>query len=198
MPTAHPQVFVARHGETEWSLTGQHTGNTDVPMTANGEAQARALGERIADIAFDQVWTSPRIRARRTAELSLKTKPQVDPDLVEWDYGDYDGLTTDQIHARNPHWFLFRDGCPNGESPEAVSARADRVVAKLRAAGGTTIVFSHGHFSRALAVRWLGLPILDARYFNVGTAALGILSYEHNDLADPVIELWNDHRHAAK
>ena len=196
MAAARPHAFIARHGETKWSLTGQHTGHSDIPLTQHGEDQARALGERIAGISFDKAWTSPLIRARRTAELALKTNPEVDPDLVEWDYGDYESLTSDQIHQRDPHWFLFRDGCPGGESPEAVSARADRVVARLRVVGGTTIVFSHGHFSRVLAVRWLGLPVLDARYFTVGTAALSCLSYEHNDLSDPVIELWNDHRHA--
>ncbi len=182
MPAERPQVYVARHGETEWSLTGQHTGNTDIPLTANGEVQARALGERIAGLNFDQVWTSPRSGPGGPPSWRLQAEPEVDPDLAEWDYGDYDGLTTDQIHARNPDWFLFRDGCPGGESPAAVSARADRMVARLRAAGGTTIVFSHGHFSRVLAVRWLGLPVLDAQYFHVGTAALGILSYEHSDL----------------
>lgn len=196
MPSKHPIVYVARHGETEWSLTGQHTGNSDIPITANGEDQARALGRRLEGITFDKAWTSPLIRARRTAELALGTDPEVDPDLAEWDYGAYDGLTSDQIHAQNPAWFLFRDGGPGGESSETVSARADRVVAKLRAARGTTIVFSHGHFSRVLAVRWLGLPIINAQYFDVGTAALGALSYEHDDLHDPVIELWNDHRHA--
>lgn len=200
MPAASPipQAYVARHGETEWSLTGQHTGMSDIPLTANGEAQARALGQRIAAIRFDVAWTSPLIRARKTAELALgdKLAAEVDPDLVEWNYGAYDGLTSDEIHAQDPGWFLFRDGCPNGESPEQVVARADRVVARLRAAGGTTIVFCHGHFSRVLAVRWLGLPVINAQYLNVGTAALGSLSYEHEELTDPVIELWNDHRHA--
>ena len=193
-----PRAYVARHGETEWSLTGQHTGMSDIPLTANGVDQARALAGRIADLSFDKAWTSPLIRAHKTADLALgdRLKIEVDPDLAEWDYGDYDGLTSDEIHAKNPDWFLFRDGCPHGESPEAVTARADRVVAKLKAAGGTTIVFSHGHFSRALAVRWLGIPISNARYFDVGTAALGCLSYEHEELNDPVIELWNDHRHA--
>lgn len=192
-----PQAYVARHGETEWSLTGQHTGMSDIPLTPNGAEQARALGQRIAAIRFDKAWTSPLIRAQKTAEIALSgMTAEVDPDLVEWDYGAYDGLTSDQIHAQNPTWFLFRDGCPDGESPQQVSDRADRVVARLRAAGGTTIVFCHGHFSRVLAVRWLGLPVINAQYFNVGTAALGTLSYEHEELTDPVIELWNDHRHA--
>ena len=193
-----PRAYVARHGETEWSLTGQHTGLSDIPLTANGEDQAHALAGRIADLSFDKAWTSPLIRARKTAELALgdRLKIEVDPDLAEWDYGDYDGLTSDEIHRKNPDWFLFRDGCPHGESPEAVTVRADRVVARLKAAGGTTIVFSHGHFSRVLAVRWLGIPISNAQYFDVGTAALGCLSYEHEELNDPVIELWNDHRHA--
>ena len=193
-----PRAYVARHGETEWSLTGQHTGMSDIPLTANGVVQARALAGRIAAISFDKAWTSPLIRAHKTAELALPSlTAEVDPDLAEWDYGDYDGLTSDEIHAKNPDWFLFRDGCPHGETPEVVTARADRVVAKLKAAGGTTIVFSHGHFSRVLAVRWLGIPILNAQYFDVGTAALGCLSYEHEELTDPVIELWNDHHHTS-
>ena len=191
-----PQVYLARHGETEWSLSGQHTGTTDIPLTANGEAQARALGDRISGIHFDRVWTSPRTRAIRTAELAgLGSQIEVDPDLAEWNYGDYEGLLSDQIHAQDPDWLIYRDGCPNGESVEQVQDRADRVVARLRTFSGTSIVFSHGHFTRLLAVRWLGLPILDARFFAVSTAALGTLGYG-TSLTDPVIELWNDHRHA--
>ncbi len=191
-----PQVYLARHGETEWSLSGRHTGTTDLPLTPNGEAQARALGDRIKEVQFDRVWTSPRTRAIRTAELAgLANQVEVAADLAEWNYGEYEGLTSDQIHARDPNWLIYRDGCPGGESVEAVQARADRVVARLRASSGTSIVFSHGHFTRLLAVRWLGLPILDARYLMVGTAALGTLGCD-GDLGKPVIELWNEHRYA--
>ena len=196
MPAELPQVYLARHGETQWALSGQHTGRTDVSLTAHGEVQARALGARIADLTFDRVWSSPRLRARTTAELTgLGSRVEVVPDLAEWDYGIYEGLTSDQIHAENPGWLIYRDGCPQGESPAAVSARADRVVARLRGEPGRTLLFGHGHFSRILAVRWLGLPILDGQYFKIGPAALGCVSYEH-DLTEPVIELWNDHRHA--
>ncbi len=192
-----PQVYLARHGETEWSLSGQHTGTTDIPLTPNGEAQARALGERIAEVRFDRVWSSPRTRAIRTAELAGLNQVEVVGDLAEWDYGDYEGLTSDQIHAKNPDWLIYRDGCPGGESVEAVQARADRVVARLRTSPGTSIVFSHGHFTRLLAVRWLGLPILDAQYLMVGTAALGTLGCD-GDPGKPVIELWNDRQHTKK
>ncbi len=196
MSSQLPRVYLARHGETEWSLSGQHTGTTDIPLTTNGEVQARALGERIGEVRFDRVWSSPRTRAIRTAELAgLGKQLEVEPDLAEWNYGDYEGLTSDQIHAQNPNWLIYRDGCPNGESPEAVTARVDRFLARLRPLSGTTILFSHGHLTRVLAVRWLGLPILDARYLTVGTAALGTLGYDQ-DPGKPVIELWNDRRHA--
>ena len=190
-----PQVYLARHGETEWSLSGQHTGTTDLPLLAHGETQARQLGERLAGIEFDRVWSSPRIRATRTAELAgFVGRVEVVPDLAEWHYGDYEGLLTDEIHARHPGWLIYRDGCPNGESPEEVSARADRVVARLRKLEGTTIIFCHGHFTRIVAIRWLGLPILDGRFFKLGTASLSRVSCGH-DREDPVIDLWNDRSH---
>jgi len=198
MPAELPQVYLARHGETEWSLSGQHTGTTDIPLTPNGEVQARKLGERIADLKFDRVWSSPRARAIRTAELAgLGGRIEVDPDLAEWDYGTYEGLTSEEIHAHDPNWLIYRDGCPGGESVEAVTDRVDQVIARLRTLPGTSILFSHGHLTRLLAVRWLGLPVINGQYFKVGTAALGTLSSER-DVDNPVIELWNDRRHTER
>lgn len=191
-----PRIYLARHGETEWSLSGQHTGATDIPLTAHGEEQARKLGGRLAGIHFDRVWSSPRIRALRTAELAgLLDRVEVHFDLAEWDYGLYEGLTSDQIHHQAPGWLIYRDGCPGGESPAEVAARAARLLGPLRNLEGTTILFTHGHFTRVLAARWVGLPVTDAQIFQVGTAALGTLGYGKGS-DDPVIELWNDRRHA--
>ncbi len=189
-----PEVFLARHGETAWAITGQHTGLTDIPLTERGERNAASLGERLAGVHFAEVLTSPLIRASKTCELAGFAKPRVDPDLVEWDYGDYEGRKTVDIRVDHPDWLLFRDGCPGGESVEAVGERADRVIEHLRGVEGRVIVFSHGHFSRVLAARWLGLPTGDARHFLLGTASLSVLSYEHNP-EEPVIKLWNDNRH---
>ncbi len=191
-----PQVYLARHGETEWSLSGQHTGTTDIPLTSNGENQARALGERIQGIHFDRVWSSPRIRATRTAELAgLGDRVEIVPDLAEWNYGDYEGLTSPEIHAQRPGWLIYRDGCPGGESPEAMIERIDRLIARLRTLPGTTILFCHGHCSRVIGVRWVGLPIINGQLFKVSTAALGVLGYGDTQ-EEPEIALWNDHRHA--
>ena len=163
---ALPEVYLARHGETQWSLSGQHTGLTDLPLTRHGEINAARLGERLQGLTFDHVFTSPLIRAHRTCELAgFGEQAVIDPDLVEWDYGDYEGKTTAEIRAQRPGWQLFRDGCPSGESVEAVSARADRVVAKLRSDGGRTLLFSSGHFIRVLTVRWLGADLLAALGF---------------------------------
>jgi broad specificity phosphatase PhoE len=190
-----PQIYLARHGETAWTLTGQHTGLTDLPLTGRGERNAVSLGERLAGMTFGAVWTSPLLRARQTCDLAgLGDGAIVDDDLVEWNYGDYEGLTTPQIRAAHPGFDAFHDGYPGGESVTDMGARADRVVAKLREAGGDIIVFSHGHFLRFLAARWLGLPPTNARYFLLGTAALSAVGYEHK-LAEPVIRLWNDDRH---
>ena len=192
---ALPEVYLARHGETAWSISGQHTGLTDIPLTDRGERNARSLGERLADVVFTEVITSPLARASRTCDLAgFEGRRKVDPDLVEWDYGDYEGRKTADIRLENPGWFLFRDGCPGGESVEAVGARADRVIAHLRGHQGRVLLFSHGHFCRVLAARWLGLPAGDAKHFLLGTAALSILGYEHNP-EEPVIKLWDDDRH---
>ena len=190
-----PQIFLARHGETAWTVTRQHTGRTDLPLTERGEANARRLGERLRGVTFDRVFASPLRRARRTCELAgFGDRSEVSDDLVEWDYGSYEGRRTVEIRQERPDWSLFRDGCPGGESVEAVGARADRLVARLRGVRGHVLLFGHGHFFRVLAARWLGLPPGDARFFLMSCASLSILSYEHS-LDDPAILLWNDDRH---
>jgi probable phosphoglycerate mutase len=191
------QVYLARHGETAWTLSGQHTGLTDLPLTPRGEENARRLGERLRGLTFTTVFTSPLQRARRTcAEAGFAGTAVVDPDLVEWNYGRYEGLKTVDIHKDQPNWDLFRDGGPGGEAPAAVSARADRVIARLRAVPGDVLLFSSGHFLRVLAARWLGLDADTGRYLFLGTSALCILGYEHNT-SQPVIRLWNDVSHVS-
>lgn len=191
-----PVIYLARHGETAWSLTGQFTGLTDLPLTERGERNARQLGERLKGLTFAKVFTSPLKRARRTCELAgFGAVAEVDPDLVEWDYGQYEGRRTAEIQAERPGWLLFRDGCPGGESPAQVAVRADRVVDRLRAVSGDGLLFSSGHFIRVLACRWLGLESTnDGRYFMLSTAGLSALGYE-GSLARPVIRLWNETRH---
>ncbi|HXC91490.1 MAG TPA: histidine phosphatase family protein [Stellaceae bacterium] len=198
MPEALPLLYLGRHGETEWSLSGQHTGRTDLPLTENGERQAQALGERLGGVAFAAVLTSPSQRAVRTAMLAgFGAAAAVDPDLAEWDYGAYEGRRTAEILKERPDWQLFRDGAPGGESPDEIGARADRLVARIRAAHGNVLVVSSAHISRVLAARWLGLPASGGRYLVLGTASLSILGYEHN-IAEPVIRLWNDTSHLPK
>jgi len=194
-----PIIYLARHGETAWSLTGQHTGVTDLPLTDRGERNARALGQRLSGLEFAKVFTSPLQRAERTCELAgFRTGAVVDRDLVEWDYGEYEGRTTAEILAGRPDWQLFRDGCPGGETPDHIGARADRVVARLRAVGDNVLVFSSGHFIRVLAARWLGLTAGWAgSYFMLSTASLSAVGYEQN-LSRPVIRLWNDDHHVVK
>ena len=188
-------VYLARHGETAWSLSGQHTGLTDVPLTERGERNARRLGERLAGLAFAKVFTSPLQRAARTCELAgFGSVAEVDRDLVEWNYGDYEGLRTTEIRAKHPDWQLFRDGCPGGESPDQIGARADRVVSRVRAIKGDVLIFSSGHILRVLAARWLGLEPAIGRFFMLSTASVSVLGYENN-LSQPVIRLWNDIRH---
>ncbi len=197
MSTALPTVYLARHGETAWSLSGQHTGLTDLPLTERGERNARALGERLRGLSMAKVFTSPLQRAARTCELAgFGPAAVVDRDLVEWDYGDYEGRRTVEIRAERPDWQLFRDGCPGGESPDQVGARADRVVSRVRSLDGDVLLFSSGHFLRVLAARWLALEPASGRHFLLGTASLSALSYEHS-LAQPAIRLWNDTRHVS-
>ncbi|QJW96143.1 histidine phosphatase family protein [Frigoriglobus tundricola] len=188
--SALPTVYLARHGETEWSKSGQHTGRTDLPLTATGEASARVLGTRLARFTFDHLFTSPRSRARRTAELAGYA-PEVDPDLQEWDYGDFEGLKSAEIAVKRPGWNLFRDGAPGGESPEQVSARADRLVNKLKGLNGNVICFAHGHILRVIAARWIGYPVTLATSMLLDTGSLSILGFNHHKLEEPAIRVWN-------
>jgi len=190
-------IFLARHGETEWSVTGRHTGRKDIPLTTAGEEAARKLGERLRSRSFAAVFTSPLQRARRTCELcGMAGVARVVPELVEWDYGEYEGLRSAEIRARQPDWRLFRDGCPAGESPQDVAARADAVLPRLKSAGGDVLVFAHGHFLRMLMSRWMGMaPELAAR-FSLDAASLSILSADPHS-GDPVVERWNDIAHLA-
>jgi probable phosphoglycerate mutase len=195
MSESLPTIYLARHGETAWSVSGQHTGRTDIPLTERGERNARRLGERLRGLTFVKVLTSPLQRARRTCELAgFGPVAEIDADLLEWDYGEYEGLTSAQIHAKRPDWNLFRDGCPGGETPDHIGARADGVVHKLRAMNGDVLLFSSGHFLRVLTARWLGLEPAGARFFLLGTASLSALSYEHNQ-SEPAIRFWDDTRH---
>jgi probable phosphoglycerate mutase len=190
-----PVIYLARHGETAWSLTGQHTGLTDLPLTERGEQNARALGERLAGLNFGAVFTSPLQRAARTCGLAgFGAVAEVDRDLLEWNYGQYEGRSTAEIHAERRDWQLFRDGCPGGESPDEVGARADCVLTRVRTIRADVLLFSSGHFLRVLAARWLGLGSEAGRYLLLSTASLSAVSYEHN-LCQPVIRLWNDTRH---
>lgn len=186
------RLFLMRHGETEWSLSGKHTGRADIPLTANGEDQARELGDRIRAFTFSHVLTSPLQRAMRTCELAgLSQRAQVDSDLVEWDNGEYESLTGDEISAVRPGWNLFRDGCPIGEMPAQISARADRLIHGLRKLDGNVALFSHGHLGRVLAARWIGLSVENGKHMLLNTASLSILCYEHNRPEQPAIALWN-------
>jgi len=190
-----PTVYLARHGETEWTVSGRHTGLTDLPLTARGEVEAHRLGERVQGLSFASVLTSPLRRAVQTCELAgFGSVAQVEPNLVEWNYGAYEGRTSADIHAERPGWQLFRDGCPGGESAAQVGARADRVVQRLRAAGGNALIFSSGHFLRVFAARWLGLEAGAGRYFLLSTASLSAVGYEH-DTSEPVIRLWDENPH---
>ena len=191
-----PMVYLARHGETAWSLSGQYTGLTDLPLTEHGKQTARKLGERLRGLTFAKVFTSPLQRASRTCQLAgFGAEAEIDPDLVEWDYGEYEGRRGVDIRTERPGWNLFRDGCPGGETPKHISVRADRVVARVRAISGDVLLFTSGHFMRVLVARWLGLePTVNSRYFMLSTASLSALGYE-NDLSRPVIRFWNDTRH---
>lgn len=185
-----PRVWLVRHGETEWSRTGRHTGRTDVPLTERGREDAVLVGARIAGHVFERVLTSPLSRASETCRLAgYAHRAEVRDELREWDYGDYEGATTAAIHAQRPGWSLWRDGAPHGEAPQDVGRRADRLVEELRAATGDALVFSHGHLLRVLTARWLGLAPSEGRLFALDTAGIGVLGYEH-EVA--VISRWND------
>ena len=192
-----PVIYLARHGETAWSLSGQHTGLTDLPLTERGECNARRLGERLKGFEFARVFTSPLQRAKRTCELAgFGPRAEVDRDLVEWSYGEYEGLSTADIHAKRPDWEMFRDGFPGGETFDQIGARADRVVQRVRSITGDVLLFSSGHFLRVLAARWLGLKPQGAQHFLLDTASLSNLTYEHNP-SQPVIDVWNDTHHVS-
>ncbi len=196
--TSLSSVYLARHGETAWSLSGQHTGLTDVPLTEHGERNALRLGKRLAGLSFAKVFTSPLQRATRTCELAgFGTAAKADCNLVEWNYGEFEGRRTAEIHAERPDWQLFRDGCPGGESPAQVATRADDVISRVRAIKGDVLIFSSGHFLRVLAARWLGLDPSAGKFFVLSTGSLSVLGYENN-LFQPVIRLWNDTRHLDK
>jgi probable phosphoglycerate mutase len=190
-----PIVYLARHGETAWTLSGQHTGLTDLPLTERGERNARRLEERLRGLSFAKVFTSPLQRARRTCELAgFGGVAEIDGNLIEWNYGEYEGRRVEEIHSERPDWQLFRDGCPGGESPREVGARADSAIKHIRAIEGNVLLFSSGHFLRVLAARWVGLEPEAGRFFLLSTASLSALSYAHN-LSQPAIRLWDDDRH---
>ena len=195
MSESLPLVHLARHGETAWSLSGPHTGLADLPLTEGGERNACWLAERFKGLSFSKVFTSPLQRAVRTCELAgFGHRAEVDRDLLEWNHGEYEGLRTAETHAKRLGWELFRDGCPGGESPGEVGARADRMVNRVRKVEGDVVIFSSGHFLRVLTARWLGLEPQAGRCFLLSTASVSALSYKHN-LSQPVIKFWNDLHH---
>ena len=186
------KVHLIRHGETEWSLSGQHTGSTDIALTPHGEAQARGLAQRLKNVDFTHIFTSPRRRAQQTYALSgLASASEIEPDLAEWSYGDYEGQRSVDIRAARPGWNLFRDGCPNGESPTQVCARADRLIVRLRSLSGNVALFTHGHLGSVLAARWIGLPMVNAQNLPLVTASLSVLSFAANHLEVPILALFN-------
>lgn len=194
---ALPTIYAARHGETEWSLSGQHTGITDLPLTKHGEDTAVKLGERLRGLEFARVFSSPLQRAKRTCELAgFGAQMEVLPDAIEWNYGKYEGVKTADIHKERPGWDLFRDGAPEGEDAAKIGARADRVIQTIRDANADVLLFSSSHFLRVFAARWLGLDGSYGRCFVLGTTGLSSFGYEHHNLAEPVIRLWNETRHA--
>ncbi len=184
-----PEVYLIRHGETEWSLSGRHTGTTDLPLTENGRSAARRLAPRLSGVDFSLVLTSPLQRARATCELAgLGDRAEADPDLAEWNYGAYEGLRSDDIERLAPGWVLFSDGCPDGEGPREVQARVDRLIERARSAGGPVALFGHGHVLRVLGARWIGLPVSEGAHFLLGTSTLCILSYYRGT---PALRCWN-------
>lgn len=185
-------LYLVRHGETEWSVSGQHTGRTDIPLTSHGEDEARELEQRLRGIRFAHVLTSPLKRARRTCELAaLNPAPELEPDLAEWNYGDYEGLLSAEIFQTQPGWNVFLDGGPNGETPAQVSDRADRLIARLLTLKGNVALFTHGHFGRVLAVRWIGLPVTEGQHFQLGIASLSIFGFDPHRHEVPVIAMWS-------
>lgn len=191
MSTQLPEIYLVRHGETVWSVSGRHTGRSEIDLTPRGEEAARLLAARLKTVVADLVWSSPSLRARRTCELAgFASRASLKPDLQEWDYGRFEGITTQEIHQTTPGWHLFRDGAPGGEDADQVGKRADRIIAEIRRNGSPILIFSSSHFLRVLAARWLGLPAGRGEGFVLDTASVSILGYEH-DLQEPVIRAWN-------
>lgn len=192
MPLDMPKLFLARHGDTAWTDSRQRTGRTDIPLNQTGEERARQLDVRLQRFSFARVFTSPLQRASKTCELAgFGAVAKLDPDLVEWDYGRFEGMVTKQVLKEWPGWELYRDGCPDGESPGDVAARADRFIARVREAGGDVLAFSSGHIIRMIAARWLGLPPGNGRFFYCRPASVGVLGFEHRNRGEPIIGLWN-------
>lgn len=197
-PTPTPlRLYLIRHGETEWSLDHRHTGRTDLPLTQHGEDEARTLGKHLRGIPFTHVLTSPLQRARQTCKLvGLDQAPESEPDLTEWDYGDYEGKRSVAIRQERPGWTLFRDGCPHGEMPGQIADRADRLLARLRLLEGNVALFSHGQFGGVLAARWIGLVVVNAQHFPLGTVSLSLFAFDPDHPDVPTIALWNATAHA--
>lgn len=183
------KIYLVRHGETEWSLSGQHTGITDIPLTENGKRMAKLFQPLIVKENLALVLTSPLQRARMTCELAgLGDQAEVDPNLMEWNYGEYEGLTTQQIHVKSPDWMIFQDGCPGGESPEQVASRVDQVITRIRKTEGNVAIFSHGHLLKVFVARWLGFPAKAGGHFILDTGTLSVLSYYRGNAA---VKRWN-------
>lgn len=191
-PAKRPRFWFIRHGETAWSLSGQHTGRTDIPLTAHGETEASELGHYIRTVPFSQVLTSPRQRAIHTCELAgLRHGAEIEPDLSEWDYGNYEGQRSAEVREERPGWDIFRDGCPGGETPAEIADRADRLIGRLTVLTGNVALFSHGQFGAVLAARWIGLAAFNGEHFPLGPASLSILSHNPHHPKVRTIELWN-------
>jgi broad specificity phosphatase PhoE len=192
MPTDLPRLFLARHGDTPWTDSRQHTGRTDLALNERGEENARQLGERLQQNSYVRVFTSPLKRASKTCELAgFGASAEVDSNLLEWDYGHFEGKTTDEILKERPEWQLYRDGSPGGESSEDVAARANHFLTRVRRIEGDVLAFSSGHIIRMIAARWLGLPPAAGRFFYCRPASVGVLGYEHNSYDEPIIRAWN-------
>lgn len=186
-----PQIYLIRHGKTVWTETHQHTGTSDIPLTEEGRKQAKNLANELSSLSFSKVFVSPLIRSIETCEIAgLLAQATITPDLMEWSYGDYEGITTREIQKTNPHWNIFKDGAPHGESPADVALRADNLIQKIREDNGTIALFSHAHFLRIFAARWLGLAPVYGAYFYLSTATISILGYEHSE-KEPIVKLWN-------
>jgi probable phosphoglycerate mutase len=190
------QVHLVRHGATEWSVAGKHTGRTDIPLTVSGRAQAESLRERLQDLKVDKVFSSPLVRARETAVLAgFASDIEAEPDLLEWNYGTFEGQRTSEIRAAQPGWDLFEHGCPGGETVAEVAARADRVIARVRELGGRVLLFAHRDILRVIAVRWVGWPGVEARRLYLEPASLSILGYDHGSIDEPILRVLNDYDH---